>query len=64
MQTVEVRQIFFGELGGCHKLHKEIYITINSKVVDNIIRKLKRPQTITWMDTTSRYDRIVHSVDI
>ena len=64
MQKVEARQGFPDKLEGSCKLHKEIYITLNMKLVGDIMMQLRRPETIMGVDEALCYHQIVHSVVI
>ncbi len=64
MRSVEARQGFPEELAGSRKRHESIDVTLNRKLVGDMMRQMKRPGTITGVDAASCYDRIVHSIVI
>ena len=47
IQKVESKQAFLDELKICYKLHRTIDIELNGKLVEDIMRQLQRPGTIT-----------------
>ena len=56
MRSAELRNEFPKELGGSRKRHEAIDVTLNRKLVGDIMRQMRRPGTITGMDAVSCYD--------
>ena len=61
---VELRAYDSEELEGSKKRRKAIDVALNRKLVGDITRELRHPGTITGVDTSSCYDRIVHLIVI
>ena len=64
MNSKENRNGFSEELGGTRKRHEAANIVLNRRITSDILRQLRRPGTITGVDASSCYDRIVHSLVI
>ena len=64
MKTIERRKAVPEELAGSRKLHEAVEVALNRKLSSDVMRQLRRPGTITGVDASQCYDRIVHSIVI
>ena len=60
MKSVKFRNGLLKELGGNKRGYEAIGVTLNRKLIGDIMRQSRRPGTITGVDAALFYDRIVH----